>query len=316
MNKIITLILIAVTALSAASCQTTQNPDPVQAVDREGNPITLPVRLDRIISMGPSNTEILTELGFADRIIAADTYSKGIPGLTKDVLFFDMLASDGEQIIQLEPDMIFVTGMSKAGGANPFKMFSDMGICVLHIPTSSSIADIKTDISYIATVMGTVEKGEKIVAGMENEIEKIKAIGKTITNRKTVYFEIASSPYLYSFGKGVFLNEMIEIIGAENILADKESWVAVADEVILKKNPDVILTNGTDSLSVRSTGPAYNSALDESVQTIMSRSGWDKMTAVQNRDVYYIDADASSRPSHNIVKALQEMAKVVYPGKY
>jgi len=302
MNRMIAFFLMTVVALSASSCLTTQNPDPAQAVDREGNPIVLPTRLDRIISMGPSNTEILAALGFADRIIATDTYSKNIPGLAKDVLFFDMLAPNGEKIMNLEPDVIFVTGMSKAGGANPFKIFSNIGMCVMTIPSSTNIKGIKEDIRFIAHVLDAVEKGETIVAGMESEIDRIKAIGETITEKKTVYFEIASSPYLYSFGKGVFLNEMIEIIGAKNILADKESWVAVSDEVILKKNPDVILTNVD--------------YLDDSVKTIMSRPGWDKMTAVQNRDVYFIDADASSRPSHNIVKILQEMAKVIYPDKY
>ena len=302
MNRMITFFLMAVVALSATSCQTTQNPDTAQMMDREGNPITLPTRLDRIISMGPSNTEILAALGLADRIIAADTYSKNIPGLTKDVQFFDMLVPNGERIMNLSPDVIFVTGMCKAGGVNPFKMLVDMGTCVIYIPSSSSIDEIKEDVRFIAKVMDAVEKGEAIVVNMESEIDRIKAIGETITDRKTVYFEIEASAFLYSFGKGVFLNEMIEIIGAENIFAYLESWVAVRDEDVVDKNPDVILINAD--------------ILYDPVKTITSRPGWGTITAVQNRDVYYIDADVSSRPSHNIVKTLQEMAKVVYPNMY
>jgi iron complex transport system substrate-binding protein len=302
-TNIITFLLWAVVAMTVASCSTggatTQTSS---GKDREGNPITLPPRIDRIISMGPSNTEILIALGFADRIIATDTYSQGIPGLAKDVLFFDMLAPNGEQIVHLEPDVIFVTGMSKAGGADPYKVIADMGVCLIYIPSSSSIDGIKEDIRFIAGVMEAAEQGDQIIADMEREIDRIKAVGETITARKTVYFEISVTPYLYSFGKGVFLNEMLEIIGAENILADQQSWVAIADEVILKKNPDIILTNVD--------------YLDAPVKTIMSRPGWDKITAIQNRDVYYVDADASSRPSHNIVKTLHQMAKCVYPDRY
>jgi len=303
MYRILALLLIGTTALFATSCQAPQSPDTPQAMDREGNPVLLPARRDRIISLGPSNTEILAALGLAGRIIAADNYSQGIPGLANDVLFFDMLAPDGEQIVHLEPDVIFVTGMSKAGGANPFKMFSSMGTCVIAIPSSTSIDGIKEDIRFIAKVMDVAEKGDRIVADMESEMNRIKAVGETVTDRKTIYFEISVTPYPYSFGKGVYLNEMIEIIGAENILADRESsWVAVQVEDVVRKNPDIILTNVDD--------------LDDPVKTIMSRPGWGTITAIQNRDVYYIDADASSRPSHNIVKALQEMAKVVYPDKY
>ena len=107
---------------------------------------------------------------------------------------------------------------------------------------------------------------------------------------------------MYSFGSGVYLNEMLEIIGAENIFADRKQWMVVAEEAILDRNPDVILTNAN--------------AFDKPVEVIMARPGWGALTAVQNGDVYSIDTDSSSRPSHRIVKALQEMAKAVYPDKY
>ncbi|MCL2623216.1 MAG: ABC transporter substrate-binding protein [Planctomycetaceae bacterium] len=303
MRKIITLFLTAVVVLTVTSCQKTQTADTSTAMDREGNPIVLPTKIDRIISLGPSNTEILIALGFADKIIAADAYSRGIEGLATDVPLFNMLAPDGEQIILLEPDVIFVTAMSKAGGANPFKLVSDAGICVIYIPTCSSIADIQSDIRFIAKVVDAVEKGDEIVANMEQTIDAIAKIGETVTDKKTVYFEISAESYsLYSFGRGVFLNEMLEIIGANNILADRNKWVTVAEEVILDRNPDVILTNADDIVA--------------SVERIMSRPGWNTLTAVQNGAVYSIDADTSSRPSHHIVKALMEMAKAVYPDKY
>ena len=304
MDRIITLFLMAVVVLTAASCRTdVTTPPGTQTVDREGNPITLPQKINRIISLGPSNTEILVDLGFAGKIVASDTYSRGIDGLASDIPFFNMMAPDGEQIIQLEPDVIFVTGMSKGGGIDPFKVVSDVGICVLYIPSSSGIADIKADIKLIATVMGVVEKGEKIVAVMEKTMDATATIGKTIRDKKRVYFEISAESYsLYSFGSGVYLNEMLEIIGAENIFADRKQWMVVAEEAILDRNPDVILTNAN--------------AFDKPVEVIMARPGWGALTAVQNGDVYSIDTDSSSRPSHRIVKALQEMAKAVYPDKY
>ena len=304
-NKTIAFILIAVLALGATSClkpHASDTPSAAIAQDREGNPITLPKKMDRVISLGPSNTEILAALGFADKIVAADAYSGGIEGLADDIPLFSMMAPDGERILRLEPDVIFVTGMSKVGGVDQFKIVSDAGICVLYIPSSSTIADIKADITFIAEIMGNAEKGGKIIAEMEEVIGKITRIADTITDRKTVYFEISAESFLYSFGRGVFLNEMLEIIGAENILVDRKQWVSVTGEAILAKNPDVILTN--------------NGHIDNPVDDIMARPGWNALKAVQNGDVHYIDTATSSRPSHNIVRALQEMAKAVYPDKY
>jgi iron complex transport system substrate-binding protein len=308
MNRIIALFLVVVVVSVAASCRpAAQLPNTaakpmVLGEDRDGKPVRLPVKIDRIISLAPSNTEILAALGFADKIIAADSYSLAVEGVASDIPSFKFMTPDAEQIIILEPDVIFVSGISKIGGADPFKVIADVGICVLYIPTSISIAEIKTDIRFIATVMGAVEKGEEIVAEMEKTIDAISKVGATITDKKTVYFELSAMPQLYSFGKGVFLNEMLEIIGAENILADRKQWVAVAEEVILDRNPDVILTSVD--------------YIDKPVEEVLARPGWNVLTAVQNRDVHYIDTMSSNLPNHNIVKALQEMAKAVYPDKY
>jgi len=95
---------------------------------------------------------------------------------------------------------------------------------------------------------------------------------------------------------------MIELVGATNVLGDQYSWLGVADEVLLALNPDIILTS-TDFL-------------DDPVGEIKSRSGWDTITAVQNGHVFRIDANASSRPSHNIVIALREIAAAVHPEEF
>ena len=139
---------------------------------------------------------------------------------------------------------------------------------------------------------------------MKSEVEAIKAIGDTITDKKKVYFEIGSAPALYSFGNDTFLNEMIQIIGAENIFANEESWISPTPESVIDANPDVILTNVPDTDGV--------SAVDE----IKSREGWDSITAVNEGQVYSIDKNSSSRPSQNIIKALKEMAKAIYPDEY
>lgn len=299
------------TTESATQAPATQSPatiepapasEPITA-DREGNPIALPDNIDTIISMGPSNTELIVALGFGDKIIAIDEYSFDVPGVKGDLPMFSMRSPDGEQIINLEPDVIIVTGMTKAGGADdPFQVVTEAGICVVYVPSSNSINGIYEDIRFMAAVLGAYERGEEIVTEMEDEIEAVRAIGSTITDKKTVYFEISAAPWMYSFGSGVFLNEMIELIGAVNILADQEAWISVADEAILDANPDVILTSVN--------------YIDDPIDEILSRDGWNEITAIQNEDVFYIDTNSSNRPNQNIIQALLEMAKAVYPDKY
>ena len=303
--KIVMLILMTVILLTAVSCgnsDSSQTFDLTQ--DREGNSIILPEKIDKIISIGPSNTELLVALGFTDKIIAADAWSGNIPGITADIAMLPSMEEiDNEFIIELQPDIIVVTGMSKAGGNNPLQVVEDTGICIIIIPSSSSINGIKEDIRYMAALMNVASKGEDIIKAFEQEIEDIKKIGETITEKKTVYFEISAAPWMYSFGKDTFLNEMIMLIGANNIFANQEiSWMSVADEQILEANPDVILTSVN--------------YLDDPIGEIKSRSGWSVITAIQNDEIYYIDTDSSNRPNHNIVTALKQMAKAIYPDKY
>ena len=301
MKKRIISIIICMVLIFAVGCSSTETEKTV--TDREGNEVTIPTKIERIVSTAPSNTEVLVDLGVADKLVCVDNYSEGIEGLNKDVEKMDFSAPDAEAIIGLEPDIIIASGYNKSGsGDDPFKAVSDAGISVVYIPSSNSINGIYKDIEFLASIVNAEDEGQKIISNMKKEISEIAEKGKTIKDKKTVYFEIGPAPTLYSIGKDTFVNEMISLIGAENIFKDEESWISPTEESVLDANPDVILTNVN--------------YVDDPVSEIIGRQGWDSITAVKNKDVYSIDADSSSRPTPNIIKALKEMAKAIYPGVY
>ena len=301
---VLTLLLAAGTMVFAGGAKEASLPSIDLTMDRAGAPITLPAKVEKIISMAPSTTEILIDLGLADKIIAADTNTQKDGLLKQDIPYFNMMKPDAEKLIALKPDVVFISGMSNAKGNTPFSPLIDAGICVINIPSSSSIEAIYLDIAYIAAALKQEEKGAKIIANMKKEIEAVRKKRAAIAQdkKKTVYFEIGAAPHMYSLGTGTFINEMIEIIGAQNILADQKSWIAVSDEMVLAKDPDVILTNV--------------SYIPNPIDEIMARSGWASLKAVKGKKVFGIDTNSSSRPNHNIIKALKEMAKAVYPEIY
>jgi len=301
---VLAMLLAAGTMVFAGGAKEASLPSVDLTMDRAGVPVTLPAKVERIVSMAPSTTEVLIDLGVADKIIAADTNTKKDGLLKQDIPYFDMMKPDAEKLIALKPDVVFISGMSNAKGNTPFSPLIDAGICVVNIPSSSSIEAIYLDIAYIAAAVKQEGNGAKIIANMKKEIEAVRKKGASIAQdkKKTVYFEIGAAPYMYSLGTGTFINEMIEIIGAQNILADQKSWIAVSDEMVLAKDPDVILTNV--------------SYIPNPIDEIMARSGWASLKAVKGKKVFGIDTNSSSRPNHNIIKALKEMAKAVYPEIY
>lgn len=279
---------------------------PTTMQDREGNEFNVPKEVNTIISTAPSNTEVLVALGLADKLVAVDKYSADVEGISEDLPKIDFRNPDAEAIIALNPDIVIASGHNKAGDEDPFALIKEAGIPVAYIPSSYSIDGIYGDIEFIASLTDTEKEGKDLINSMKEEIESIKSIGNTITDKKNVYFEIGAGSGLYTFGNETFLNEMIETIGATNVFGEENSWITVTPEAVIDANPDVILANT----------PGTNEAGLTAVEDIKSREGWDTVAAVQNGDVYEIDKNSSSRASQNIIKALKGMAKAVYPNEY
>ena len=208
---------------SAVSAPAAEKP----ATDPSGAEVNIPDEIGSVVVLAPSIAETLVALGCGDLIVGYDAQSVGLAGLPADVPTFDMMQPDMEQLAALKPDVLFVSNMTLYDQTNPYQQLIDLGVCVLCVPTADSIAAIQEDIAFIAAAMGKTAEGDALIVEMQAELDRIAAIGATVTEKKSVYFEIGAAPNLYSFGTGVFLNEMIELIGAENILADQQGWLAV-----------------------------------------------------------------------------------------
>ena len=268
----------------------------------EKTEITLPKEATKIISLVPSTTEVIEDLGKTDQLIAVDTQSSTMMTDLKKLPQMDMMAVDAEKLIALKPQIVYVNDINLASSESVWKQVEDAGITVVNIPTSTSIKAIKEDVQFIADSLSEHEKGQKLIKTMDQEIDEVAKIGKTIKKPKTVLFEVAALPDIYSFGNGTFLNEMIETIGAKNVLANEKGWLPVTEEAAIAAKPEVILTNVN--------------YMKDPAKEILARKNWENVPAVQNKEVFEIDNMSSSLPNNHITKALKQMAKAVYPEEY
>ena len=295
MKKTIVLFLtLLLTSGSAVMASPTE--------DRAGEPIRLPDKIETIISLAPSTTRVLTDLGLQEKLIAVDTYSAGYQPELASLPEFDMMTPDVEKLAEMKPDVIFITGMSLSGGSNPYQALIDLGIPVVGIPTSNSIDAIREDVLFIGECVGETDGAQALVDEMQAEIDEIAAIGATIEDKKTVAVEVSALPQLCYAGGDTYINEMIEIIGAENAYGESDPWASITEEAAVDTNPDVILT--------------CTSYLPDPVGEILSRKGWENVTAIADKAVFQLDEESVNQPNHHITKALREMAEAVYPEKY
>ncbi len=314
-NKIIALTLALSFGIFSTGCGSTEPTvestnlsktevsapvEPTTIVDREGTEITKPTEINTVITLIPSITETLVDLGLGDKIIGADSFSLAIEGLGADLIEFDTYSPDIEKMLSLKPDVIIASSMSRAGGEDPFKQLTDAGILVAYIPTASTLEDIALDVTFLGELTGTEDRATEIVTEYNATLDDIKKQVSAYTDSgKSVYFEISPAPYIYTFGKGVFLNEVIELLGCTNVFADQEGWLPATDEEVLARNPEVIFTNMSDD--------------PNAVNEIKSREAWKVLDAVKNNQVFVVDRNASSQSNEFIVECIKEMALIIYP---
>lgn len=281
--------VLIVLALAAGVCPALAD---VPAHDRAGNAIDAPQSVRKIIALSPSVVQVVLDLGMGDRLVAVDTYSESTKALPEGVQAFDMMAPDLERIVQLAPDVVFVTGMSLVEGEDPLAKLPEYGICVAYIPSSESIEGILADTLFVGRMLGA----EAAATALNKPLKDAAASMRVETDDPVpVYFEVGHEPQLYSFGAGTFLDEMIDLLGGVNILKDQPGWNAPSEETVIKAAPEIIFTNETWR--------------EDPAAEIMAREGWQQVPAVADGRVYAIDADASSQANHRVVKALEQMAE-------
>ncbi|MET3321236.1 UNVERIFIED_ORG: iron complex transport system substrate-binding protein [Peribacillus simplex] len=251
---------------------------------------------ETVVSLQPSNTEILFKLGLGDKVVGVTDFDN-YPEEAKDIEHVsDSVNINAEKIISLKPDAVIAYTI---GDETTLKPLEDAGIPVFIIKSATNFDDVYGDIGQIAEVMGVAEKGEDLVKDIQNQITSVEEKIETLDEKEQTYFEISPAPEIYTTGSETFQQEILKTAGIENIFADQKGWVKVSDEEIVKRNPNAIITTATYA--------------DDAVDEIKSRKGWEDINAVKNDQVYLLDENIMSRPGPRIGEAVELAAKTVYP---
>ena len=259
--------------------------------DRE---ITLAEPATRIVVMQPSDCEILCALGCEDTIVGRGKYVD-YPASILDVPVVQSGAETNvEEILKLEPQVVLLNSMSQS--EEQVQQLEDNGVKVV-VSTTSNIESVYTAITLIGKLMGKDAEAEELIADMQSTFDEIKA--KSAGIDKKVYFEISPLQWgLYSAGRSSYMNELAEICGLKNIFDDLEdAWAMVSEEQVIERNPDyIVLITGMGS---------------EGVEEVLSRNGWEDISAIKNVKVFNDDDSCMARPSPRLKDAAIELYNFV-----
>ena len=278
-------------ALILTACQPAdQIPDTRHFVDDLGRNVTVEGIPERIISLSPSNTEILFALGLGDNVVGVTDWCNYPPeALGKEkVGAYD--APDIETVLSLSPDLILAAHGLPIETINTME---DLELTVFGI-LSTDLDDLMDDIRTVGNITGKQAEADALTSDMAARIQAVAQETEQLEHRPKTFYVIWHDP-LFTVGADTFIHELIEEAGGENIFADLTGYPIVSIEEVLARDPEVIIT------SVWSYDWALNTTELAGVN------------ATATGRIYTVDDDLVQRPAPRIVQGLEWFAHFIHP---
>lgn len=305
-KRILALLLATAMLLTISACTNPQNSDNLASVDgsytvtdSRGVEVTFEKVPERIISLLPSDTEIIYALDEGDKLIAVSEYCNYPEDTNNKTKLQSGDRTSIEAVIGMSPDLVIAGRMDQT--VDQFKQLEDAGIRVF-VTDAYNIEDTYKIIDMLGAVLKKENKATDVINSMKQDFEDVKEQVKN-KPQSTVYIEISPLKYeLWTCGKGTFHDEILTIIGVTNIFSDVDGWQKVSEEQVLNRNPEIIITT---------SGPMFDSEAD-TVNEIKNRANWGVVDAVKNGKVFTTDSDAIQRPGPRLATAAKELMKIIY----
>jgi iron complex transport system substrate-binding protein len=287
-------------AQPTAEASAAQTAYPLTVTDALGRSVTIDAQPERIVSLAPSNTEILFEIGADEQVVGVTEFCDYPTEATQreQVGGFSAKTISVEKIVALKPDLVLSADESQQPVID--------ALAQLQIPVvafkATSFEDVYANITLIGQITGQEAGANETVTYMQQRVaavtDKIAAVPQS--ERPSVFWEVWDEP-LMTAGPKTFIGQMIDLAGGENLFTDvTEEYPQISAEAVAQRNPDIIL--GPDDHADKLT-----------TEEISQRPGWATTGAVQENRIAIIDGDIVSRPGPRLAEGLEQVAAALHP---
>ena len=279
-------------ALVLTGCTAGWPPTEVEHVfDDLGRLVAINGTPQRIISLAPSNTEILFALGLGDKVVGVTDWCDYPPeALDKEkVGAYD--TPDIEKIASLTPDLILVAYGTTMDIINNL---IGLGLTVFGIKTTD-LDDVLNDIKTIGEITDNEVEAQALTSEMESRIEAVTDATSELEQRPRVFYIVWHDP-LWTAGSETFIHELIEKGGGVNICQNITGYTTISIEEVVARNPEVIITSEWSfEWASNETGPLAST------------------NASQTGRIYTCDDNLVQRPGPRLVDGLEWFAYFIHP---
>ncbi|MBA2265108.1 MAG: ABC transporter substrate-binding protein [Chloroflexi bacterium] len=289
-------------ASSVASASLPPVAFPMTLTDDAGREVTLEVEPQRIVSLAPSNTEIVCAIDACERLVGVtdfDDYPAEVVEIDKVVT---MAQVDVEAVVATEPDLVLAAGNELTPSA-VIDQIADLGVPVL-VLYPESLDEVSADIQLVGMAVGRDDEAAALIEDMATRVDAVEEAVADLERPRTFYEVSVFEGTIYTAGESSFLASLIETAGGEPITGDALS-TSIELEELVAADPELILLGDA----------TYDSTITP--ESVAQRQGWEAMTAVgDGRVVVVTDDVVITRPGPRIIDGLEALARAIHPDAF
>jgi iron complex transport system substrate-binding protein len=293
-------VLPTATPPPPAATPTAPGPFPLTITDDLGRQVTLSAPAQRVISLAPSNTEILFAVGAGGQVVGVTEYCNYPPEAQslEKIGGFSANTISVEKIVSLEPDLVLSVGDIQQPVIDALEQLNIQVVAL----DPHTLDDVYSRIELVGRLTGHQAEAAQVVTEMKERVDMVAQRVAAIPagDRLRVYWEVFDEPRMTA-GPSTFIGQLIDLAGGVNIFADlDEDYPQISDEEVIARNPAVIM--GADTMGEKLT-----------TEMVGQRPGWAQIGAVQGSRIYLFDGDMVARAGPRLAQVLETMATALYP---
>ena len=278
---------------------TDSGPELIAFTDGFGRDVVLQEPAKRIISMAPSNTEVVFAIGAGDLLVGRDDFSDYPEEALEVASVGDIYAGlNIEAIVGLNPDLVLAADITPP---EQIAALEDVGLTVFAVGNPREFEDLFGNIELIGVLTGRTVEADALADELRATYAQIiEATAKV--EPVSVFYEVDGSDQNapWTTGTGTFQQTVFDLIGGDNRAADIQGWGQLSLEEIVLRDPQVI---------VFGSGPF----VPTTVENLVARPGWGELTAVSQGRVFGINTDLVDLPGPRLVEGLRQLAEMLHP---
>jgi iron complex transport system substrate-binding protein len=268
-----------------------------EITDDAGRRVSIPVRVDRVVSLAPNLSEIVFAIGAGHLLVGRTSYCDFPPEAKAVAEVGDTLHPSLERIIAVKPQVVLVSTASQLEVFTKQLQGHDIAVFVTD---PHDLEGVFRSIVQIGEIVGEQDKANSLVHNLR---ERTNAVEQAVKQKPPVkvFYQVSGEP-LYTAGHDAFVTDLMRRAGAASVTADVPgAWPKYSNESALAARPDAIILPSGGSM-----GEA-NSNVAEALR---------QSPAVLHGRVYKINDDHLARPGPRAVTGLEEMARALHPDAF